>query len=112
MDAYLASHGAGWEWDESELAALDAACESATRAEKLNVLLDAELSSDSPRATSVTRLTSEIRHHERAVVDLVGLLTQGTEPKRSPRHVRAARARWDRRDKANRPRVVQMPRAT
>jgi len=55
MDAYLASHGAGWAWDESELAALHVACESATRAEKLNVLLDAELSSDSPRATSVTR---------------------------------------------------------
>jgi hypothetical protein len=57
----------------------------------------------------VTRLTSELRHHERAVVDLVGLLTLGAEPKRSPRHVRAARARWDRQRKANEPRVVSMP---
>jgi Ni,Fe-hydrogenase III component G len=109
MDAFLRSHGAGWEWDESEQAALDAACASATRAEQLKVLFEAELASESPRATSLTRLPSEIRHHERAVVDLVGLLTLGAEPKRSPRHVRAARARWDRRRKANEARVGPRP---
>jgi hypothetical protein len=40
MDAFLRSHGAAWEWDEHEQAALDAACASADRAERLKVLWD------------------------------------------------------------------------
>ena len=113
MNAVLRARGAGWEWDEHEREALDAACDSATRAERLRQVFEAELAGDSPRSTVLTRVSAEIRHHERAVVDLVGLLTLGVEPVKSPRHVRAARARWARRDRANQPvldgRVVSMP---
>ena len=93
--------------------AIDAACSAADRAEQLQQVYDAELASDDPRPTTLARLSAEIRHCERQSLQMLERVQLTPEPAKSPRHRRAARARWNRRDRANQPvadgHVVLMP---
>jgi hypothetical protein len=101
MNAALKATGvAGAEFDEYELEALEAACAAADRAEQLQRVYDAELASDDPRQTTLARLSAEIRHCERRSLQMLERVQLTPEPVKSPRHQRAARTRWDRRDPA------------
>ena len=72
MNAALKATGvAGAEFDEYELEALDAACAAADRAEQLQRVYDAELTSDDPRPTTLARLSAEIRHCERQSLQML-----------------------------------------
>ena len=103
MNAALRATGvAGAEFDEYELEALDAACAAADRGEQLQEVYDAELSGEA-RPTTLARLSGEIRHCERQSLQMLERVRLTPEPVKSPRHRRAARARWDRRDRANQP---------
>lgn len=115
MNAALRATGVvGAEFDEYELEALDAACAAADRGEQLQRVYDGELSVQA-RPTTLARLSAEIRHCERQSLQMLERVRLTAEPPKSPRHVRAARARWDRRDRANQPvadgHVVSMDRA-
>jgi hypothetical protein len=49
-----------------------------------------------PRLRSVVALAAEARLTEKAAVDLVARVNLGLGAAKSPRHVRAARTRWQR----------------
>jgi hypothetical protein len=109
MNAALAATGApGAEFTELETESIDAAVEAADRAEQLREVFAAELAGQA-RPTTPARLSAEARHCERQVLDLVARVQLEPEPVKSPRHQRAARARWDRRNKANEARVGPRP---
>ena len=98
----------GAEFDEYELEALDAACAAADRGEQLQIAYDDELAGEA-RATALVRLSAEIRACERAKVTMLERVRLTPEPVRSPRHQRAARARWDRERKRGEARVGPRP---
>ncbi|WP_280186163.1 MULTISPECIES: hypothetical protein [Nocardia] len=94
MDAALPD---GALWTEREEIYLQLAGRAADRAALVQTQLDVELERDEPRASSVVRLSAELRQLERAQADLVARLspTPGGVAK-SERHQRAAVVRWDR----------------
>lgn len=93
MNAALRATGVvGAEFDEYELEALDAACAAADRGEQLQRVYDGELSGQA-RPTTLARLSAEIRHCERQSLQMLERVRLTAEPPKSPRHVRAARAR-------------------
>lgn len=99
MTAALEATGVpGIEFDEYETEALDRAVAAADRAEQLQRVYDAELSGEC-RPTTLARLSAEIRHCERQSVQMLERVRLTEEPPKSARHQRAARARWDRRDR-------------
>lgn len=109
MDAALVATGlVGAEFTEFEVEALDAACAAADRAEQLQRVYDAELAGDA-RPTMLSRLSAELRHLERERLVRLAMVQLTPEPVRSPRHQRAARARWDRERKRNEARVGPRP---
>lgn len=84
------------EWSELETDLIERAAATAVFAEKLRVARDAELAG-AARAATVLRMSAEVRHLDRQVVDLVARLQTGLgEVSRSARHQRAAQARWRR----------------
>ncbi|UAK35660.1 hypothetical protein K8O92_12760 [Nocardia asteroides] len=94
MDAALAPVH---EWTEHELEYPTLAGRAADRAEIVQDQLDAELSRDEPRPSSVVRLSAELRALERAQVYLLARLNPAAEgAAKSERHQRAALVRWDR----------------
>jgi hypothetical protein len=85
------------EWSEREQVIIDRACAAADRGEQLERIYDERLvAGDEPGV--LVELSAEIRACERQVVYLTGKVSLG--PTKSERHVRAVRARWDRRDAA------------
>ncbi|MCP9272772.1 hypothetical protein [Mycolicibacterium arenosum] len=79
------------QWDERELAHLDAAQAAADTAELLAVRLDdPELD-----PALVVRLGAERRLQLKAVADHVDRLSIWAEVPKSARHVKAGQARWD-----------------
>ncbi|WP_433626081.1 hypothetical protein [Nocardia sp. CA-120079] len=94
MDAELPR---GALWTEREEIYLKLAGRAADRASVLQSQLDAELERDEPRASSVVRLSAELRQLERAQADLVARLSPNPGGAvKSERHQRAAVVRWDR----------------
>ena len=90
--------GYALEWSEREELIIDRACAAADRGEQLERIYDEHLvAGDEPGV--LVKLSAEIRACERQVVDLTGKVSLGLLHKRG-RHVRAVRARWDRRDAA------------
>ncbi|MGB3521944.1 MAG: hypothetical protein WBA50_10755 [Mycobacterium sp.] len=85
------------EWTADEMIILERAASAADRAEELRDRYRDELA-DAGKASSLTRLSAEIRQLDRLVVDLVGRVNPGVGPAKSQRHQRAARARWQRRE--------------
>lgn len=100
--ALVATNVAGAEFTELEAEALDAACAAADRAEQLQRVYDTELA-DQARPTTLARLSAEIRHCERQSLQMLERVKLEPQPVKSPHHQRAARTRWDRRDRANQP---------
>ena len=91
--------GYALEWSESEELIIDRACAAADRGEQLERIYDEHLvAGDEPGV--LVKLSAEIRACERQVVYLTGKVSLGLLPGKSGRRVRAARARWDRRDAA------------
>jgi hypothetical protein len=91
--------GYALEWSEREELIIDRACAAADRGEQLERIYDEHLvAGDEPGV--LVKLSAEIRACERQVVDLTGRVSLGLLPAKSERHVRAVRARWDRRDAA------------
>ncbi|MDW5610005.1 MULTISPECIES: hypothetical protein [Mycolicibacterium] len=84
------------EFDERERLVVDQAVKAADRAEQLAVLYAAELArKPEPRGRTVVALAAEMRLQEKAAVDLTARVNLGLGAAKSPRHVRASRARWD-----------------
>ena len=83
-------------WSEAEEVALERAGETVDRAESIKALLAEEMAGES-RPPIVVKLSGELRLLDKLVVDLVARLSpDGVGPVKSPRHQRAAHARWDR----------------
>lgn len=82
--------GVSLEWDERELAHLEAAQAAADTAELLRVrLADPEID-----AAAVVRLGAERRLQLKAVSDHVDRLSLWAQVPKSERHVKAGQARW------------------
>jgi hypothetical protein len=107
LDAALEERGAGWEWTSYDLEVIDSATRHADRAEELQAVYDEELAGQR-RASSLARLASEVRHHERRVVELVALVTMPEELPKSARHQAAVNQRWRRKREREAARVVPM----
>lgn len=110
MNAALEATGiVGAEFDEYETEALSAACAAADRAEQLQRAYDAELSQAEPKATTLVRLSAEMRHCEREKLARLALVRLTPEPVKSERHRRAAQTRWDRKRAREAARVGPRP---
>lgn len=100
LDAALARAGKEvgrpLEWDEKELLTLVTAGKVADRAEVLRGMF-ADEQAGQARPTVLVKISAELRMCDRQVVDLVARINPGVGVAKSERHVRAARARWDRR---------------
>jgi uncharacterized protein YqiB (DUF1249 family) len=86
---------AALEFTEMERRLISSAVDLADWTEQLKVQRDAELAGLA-RPTTLVRLSAEVRHCERAVLDTVARINFGVGAAKSPQHQRAARARWDR----------------
>jgi acyl-CoA reductase-like NAD-dependent aldehyde dehydrogenase len=82
------------EFDEAELHVIEQAANAADRAEELTRLYKVELGKPEPHITALTKLAAEIRFSEKAAIDYVARVNLGLGAAKSPRHVRAARTRW------------------
>lgn len=92
-----ANTGQEYVWSPTEEAALERAGDTVDRAEQVRKLLASELKSDEPNKTLIVKLSAELRMLDKLVVELLARLNpEGDEPVKSPRHQRAAQARWDR----------------
>jgi hypothetical protein len=91
--------GYALEWSEREQLIIDRACAAADRGEQLERIYDEHLVAGAEPDVLV-KLSAEIRACERQVVDLTGKVGLGLTPTKNERHLRAVRARWDRRDVA------------
>jgi hypothetical protein len=104
LDAALAAAsrdlGAALEFTETELLTIAAAQAAADRGEVLRRLWDERLAAGDAEPAVLVKISAEARQCERAAVDLVGKVSTGVVAPKSERHVRAIRARWDRRDAA------------
>jgi hypothetical protein len=103
LDAALAHAGEELgrqlEFDEAERHVIAQAVAAADRAQEMTVLYRAELArKPEPRPTVLVKLAAEIRLSEKAAVDLVARVNLGLGAAKSPRHVRAARTRWQQHD--------------
>jgi hypothetical protein len=87
--------GQALEWSADERVILERASLAADRADELRERYRVELAGAS-KASSLTRLSAEIRQLDRQVVDLVCRVNIGVGPAKSSRHVRAGQARWNR----------------
>jgi hypothetical protein len=104
LDAALATAsrdlGAALEFTETELLTIAAAQAAADRGEVLRRLWDERLAAGDADPAVLVKISTEARLCERATVDLIGKVSTGLAPAKSERHVKAVRARWDRRDAA------------
>lgn len=108
LNAALKAAGPGMEWTETEAEAIAAAVQAADRAEQLRAVFGDELVGES-RPTTLARLSAEIRLCERQVVEMVSRLELEPVKPKSLRHQRAVNARWDRKRRADEPRVGPRP---
>jgi uncharacterized protein YqiB (DUF1249 family) len=93
---------AALEFSEIERGLIATAAEMADWTEALKAHRDAELAGQA-RPTTLVRLSSEVRHCERLVHDLVARIHFGVGVAKSPQHQRAARERWNRGSASARP---------
>lgn len=99
LDAALAHAskelGRDLEFDEQERLIIEQAAKAADRAEQLAAMYTAELArKPEPRPRTVVALAAEVRLTEKAAVDLAARVNFGLGAAKSPRHVRAAKVRW------------------
>jgi hypothetical protein len=88
--------GQSLEWSETEEMMLVRAASAADRAEELREAYETELAGQAG-ATTLTKLSSEIRALDKQTVDLVRSVHVGIGVSKSSQHQRAAQSRWDRR---------------
>ncbi len=83
------------EFDEAERHVIAQAVAAADRAEEMTVRYRAESTrKPEPRPTALVKLSAEIRLCEKQAVDFTARVKLGLGAAKSPRHVRAAQARW------------------
>lgn len=92
--------GAALEFTETELLTIAAAQAAADRGEVLRRLWDERLAAGDAEPGLLVKISAEARQCERATIDLIGKVSTGLVAPKSEQHVRAIRARWDRRDAA------------
>ena len=95
LAAAARQQGEALEFDEREQIVISMAAAAADRVEQLRAVWEV-LIVGKVSATALANLAGELRMHERAVIDLCGRVALGTGAAKSPRHQRAAQARWNR----------------
>jgi hypothetical protein len=83
------------QWDEHELASLNAAADAATKRDQLQQIYDAELAGER-RPRELVRLSIEMRLLGKAIQDHLGRVRVGPGIAKSERHQRAVNACWQR----------------
>ncbi|MCV7150534.1 hypothetical protein [Mycolicibacterium pyrenivorans] len=83
------------EFSEVEAQLIEWAADAVDTADQLQTRYDAELAGEQ-RPTTLVKLSAEIRTCRRAAADWVGRVEIGDGRAKSPRHVRAGQARWNR----------------
>jgi len=83
------------EFDEREAFCIESAVLAADRAERLRARLAQEFDGRAS-ADALTKLSAEARMNEKQAVDLAARVQIGLGAAKSPRHQRAAQARWNR----------------
>ncbi len=85
------------EWEATEQIALDAAVRAADRRAELDELFNTEMAGKA-RPTALFRYSAEMKLLDKQILQSLSRVNVGLEQGiKSPRHQRAARARWNQR---------------